>query len=1129
MGADVSSLDFGGCAQDRHSIQQNQSQIHELCDKQRSVPGGSRQSSDGARVMPADEEDEQKRSQICRLKEQISPEMWAPIFNMPCDEDVRAQIAALIMPNIVRTGVFKQYHVHRAELCIYAAGIDNFSYAQTSFQILMQQLTYMDDHQDDIFQKLEDEFAVKHPALYDYLVSRLPLHSVSIVFVYAAAMFDKVTVDQLRVVDTLALLNDVIAAPTGLAAMQAVEDSVHHIFTALQDEVLSNPDEDPLFALRLIPRWKAWKKSIGPNMEIVIENPSEEFTEVFNKISSGRITQDDIHIDLASTDYSESPRPSLASSGPPSDGGESADEQFDVQLAHVPSLKVNFRPGQLGMDFSDDGTIYNVTEGSPAHQQHVQAGMQIRRIDNEAFSADRLQEFMVGSAGNNVMLSLAQASSAFDTFGNVIARISGFSTVVVSMEKKAKFKSQAEAMQAQSGLQITIAKEAEVTKVLGALRSRGLRLTSMSIRYRVGKHYLRKSVNLQQWGQVCKATFLYGAQQLTFISVTKFVTQRYAAKAEEKADANIGDVLKDIGLIGTEVLPATMTKVREIMGEVTESNLKSRIASLPHEARHCLCRAFTEYARVAPQQVVDVLNGAMQKDTSGNRSRWLTIFASPATVRLVKADVMAELFQDLMNRSADLKVKVLQCVKELCIWHLLFQASRTKMHSVLFTHDCLEQICGKTFKNLSIDIGTSEGVATGTDASPVAVIDRGHLPDEVEEYAYMQSVGASVAPAAHRGTPAGDPKFSSGSLWVELTEFEDGATIANWLVANQLCFDGYGARVLSIIPGDVGKHMMAVWGRPLTKAVDQRAQLCLEVRSSLRLIGSASAMEASQSLNDDLIAVVKNTWKQALADAVNLEGDLLEKLRAMTHQDGAGVRPSRRLVKSMLIIVGNLVDGLSSDEELFPKLQDLGKSHAHDLRMSDYAVMGEALLQSLKETLGGDFTDGMERAWVSFCRFISSMMAVDKCPEVMTWTRRANVIRKWVQSEGPEPENLEVKIARSGGGSVVTQISCFAKNAADLEGFSSKLPWKARILEAAGVEITSVAAVSMKRKAAEATFSNSGTIPTITEDEPDECVDTPVKVRRVMRRHSSSSAGAAGEAPQFSANSEDAADVSSKN
>jgi hemoglobin-like flavoprotein len=65
-------------------------------------------------------------------------------------------------------------------------------------------------------------------------------------------------------------------------------------------------------------------------------------------------------------------------------------------------------------------------------------------------------------------------------------------------------------------------------------------------------------------------------------------------------------------------------------------------------------------------------------------------------------------------------------------------------------------------------------------------------------------------------------------------------------------------------------------------------------------------------------------------------------------------------------MIGTAVAGLNNLEVLVPAVRDLGARHiGYGVQETHYEIVGEALLWTLEQGLGADFTDEVKDAWTA--------------------------------------------------------------------------------------------------------------------------------------------------------------------
>jgi hemoglobin-like flavoprotein len=79
--------------------------------------------------------------------------------------------------------------------------------------------------------------------------------------------------------------------------------------------------------------------------------------------------------------------------------------------------------------------------------------------------------------------------------------------------------------------------------------------------------------------------------------------------------------------------------------------------------------------------------------------------------------------------------------------------------------------------------------------------------------------------------------------------------------------------------------------------------------------------------------------------------------------------------KKLMQMIGLAVHGLKSPETLIPAVQDLGRRHVtYGVEAKDYETVGKALILTLEQGLGADFTPQVKEAWLATYQFLSGIM-----------------------------------------------------------------------------------------------------------------------------------------------------------
>lgn len=79
--------------------------------------------------------------------------------------------------------------------------------------------------------------------------------------------------------------------------------------------------------------------------------------------------------------------------------------------------------------------------------------------------------------------------------------------------------------------------------------------------------------------------------------------------------------------------------------------------------------------------------------------------------------------------------------------------------------------------------------------------------------------------------------------------------------------------------------------------------------------------------------------------------------------------------QKLMAMLGIAVANLNHPETVVPALQDLGRTHiAYGTQAAHYAPVGEALLWTLEQALGPDFTPEVREAWVATYTLVADVM-----------------------------------------------------------------------------------------------------------------------------------------------------------
>jgi hypothetical protein len=79
--------------------------------------------------------------------------------------------------------------------------------------------------------------------------------------------------------------------------------------------------------------------------------------------------------------------------------------------------------------------------------------------------------------------------------------------------------------------------------------------------------------------------------------------------------------------------------------------------------------------------------------------------------------------------------------------------------------------------------------------------------------------------------------------------------------------------------------------------------------------------------------------------------------------------------RKLMAMIGTAVNALSNVEAVVPAIQDMGKRHvAYGVKPEDYDSVGAALLWTLEQGLGDDFTPDTKEAWATVYGLVATTM-----------------------------------------------------------------------------------------------------------------------------------------------------------
>jgi len=118
-------------------------------------------------------------------------------------------------------------------------------------------------------------------------------------------------------------------------------------------------------------------------------------------------------------------------------------------------------------------------------------------------------------------------------------------------------------------------------------------------------------------------------------------------------------------------------------------------------------------------------------------------------------------------------------------------------------------------------------------------------------------------------------------------------------------------------------------------------------------------------MTPEQIALVQDSFKKVVPIAVNAADLFYDRLFAIAPEFRALFPQDLRDQKKKLIaMLATVVANLRELEKMLPAVQDLGRRHMnYGVTADHYTPVGEALLWTLEQGLGTDFTPAVKAAW----------------------------------------------------------------------------------------------------------------------------------------------------------------------
>lgn len=129
-------------------------------------------------------------------------------------------------------------------------------------------------------------------------------------------------------------------------------------------------------------------------------------------------------------------------------------------------------------------------------------------------------------------------------------------------------------------------------------------------------------------------------------------------------------------------------------------------------------------------------------------------------------------------------------------------------------------------------------------------------------------------------------------------------------------------------------------------------------------------------MDDSSISLVRQSWEKVLPIAPQAGTLFYENLFALNPELRALFRGDMAMQSQKLMsMIAVAVDKLDDPASLIPVLQSMGKRHAsYGVDDQHYETVGAALLTTLSQGLGEEFTAAVRAAWIDVYAVMSKVM-----------------------------------------------------------------------------------------------------------------------------------------------------------
>ena len=142
------------------------------------------------------------------------------------------------------------------------------------------------------------------------------------------------------------------------------------------------------------------------------------------------------------------------------------------------------------------------------------------------------------------------------------------------------------------------------------------------------------------------------------------------------------------------------------------------------------------------------------------------------------------------------------------------------------------------------------------------------------------------------------------------------------------------------------------------------------------LLSQPRGTKEEQVMTPKQVKLVQTTWAKIVpieAHAATLFYNRLftadPKLQSLFKRDMSEQK------RKLMTMIGLAVNGLAHLDSLIPAVRDLGRRHAeYGVQSTDYNTVGSALLWTLEQGLGGEFTPEVKDSWIAAYTILATTM-----------------------------------------------------------------------------------------------------------------------------------------------------------